>query len=111
MPKKQHDLSDEDQEPEDIRAWGNRRENYYQQGEDDYSSSAEEQNEAEELYQRQLKDLGHQDVYELPQEDADNWQEDQDDEDNDQAGAENTLSHAYLTKEIAKTAKMGLKLS
>ena len=44
--KKKGHIPDSDEEPDDVMAWGNKRENYYQQNEDEYSQSAEEEQEA-----------------------------------------------------------------
>ena len=49
MPKKHKKLPDhsDEEELEDIMAWGNKKENYYQDGEEEYSKSEEEEQEAQ----------------------------------------------------------------
>jgi hypothetical protein len=112
MPKGQKRQKNqvEDEEPEDIMAWGNRRDNYYQQSEEEYSQSDEEEQAAQELYERQLEHLGDQELYELPEgEDEEKGDAEEDEEEGKES--ENVLAKDYLTKEIARVAKLGLRLN
>lgn len=38
-------------------AWGNRKENYYQASEEEYSELSEEEQEAKKIYEHQLEEL------------------------------------------------------
>ncbi len=48
-------------------AWGKRKDNYYQDSSNEYSELEEEEEEAKKIYQNQLEQLDHQDLYEVPQ--------------------------------------------
>lgn len=56
----------EEEEVEDIMAWGNRKENYYQASEEEYSELSEEEQEAKKIYEHQLEELNDEDLYQIP---------------------------------------------
>ncbi len=69
MPKKatgRNRKDSEDEEVEDVMAWGSRKENYYQQSESEYSELEEEEQEAKKIYEQQLEDLQDDRLYNLP---------------------------------------------
>jgi hypothetical protein len=59
--------SDDDDQVDDVMAWGRKRENYYKQDEDEYSSLSEEQKEAEQIYKNKYDNyMNDEDVYDIP---------------------------------------------
>jgi len=107
MPKRtarRQDSDEESEEVEDVMAWGNKKDNYYKDSENEYSSLEEEQQEARKIYDNQLDDLQDHQLYEIPQ------QADEPEDDDDHLD-EKGLSHQYLTKEIKATVKLGLRIS
>jgi hypothetical protein len=60
--------SDDDDQVDDVMAWGRKRENYYKQDEDEYSSLSEEQKEAEQIYKNKYDNyMNDEDVYDIPE--------------------------------------------
>jgi len=53
-PKRAQKEDSDDEQVEDVMAWGNRKENYYQQSESEYSELEEEEQEAKKIYEQQL---------------------------------------------------------
>lgn len=66
QPNKRNRNDSDEEEVEDVMAWGNRKENYYQQSESEYSQLDEEEQEAQKIYQNQLEELQDDHLYQLP---------------------------------------------
>jgi hypothetical protein len=109
MPKHPHKHArndSEDEQVEDVMAWGSKKENYYQNSESEYSELEEEEQEAKKIYQNQLEELQDDELYQLPP--SRQHQPELDDEE-DTSNAQ--LSHEYLTAEIRRMARLGSRVS